>query len=47
MKNKIDNSIPDPFSYEQNNNYRNGNYDDHGSLNPYNAGNNNIDNPFK
>ena len=47
MKNKIDNSIPDPFSCDPNNNYRNGNNDDHGSLNPYNAGNNNIDNPFK
>lgn len=47
MKNKIDNSIPDPFSCDPNNNYRNGNNDDHGSLNPYNAGNNNKDNPFK
>ena len=47
IKNKIDNSIPDPFSCESNNNFRNGNNDDHGSLNPYNAGNSNIDNPFK
>lgn len=42
---KIDSSIPDPFS---NNNYTNeNNDDDHSSLNPYNAGNKNIDNPFK
>ena len=47
LKNKIDNSIPDPFLCEQKNNYRNGNHDDHSSLNPYNVGNNNIENPFK
>lgn len=47
LKNKIDNSIPDPFAYKSNNNYRNGNNDDHSSKNPYNIGNNNIDNPFK
>ena len=47
LKNKIDNSIPDPFSFDSNNNYTNGNNNDHSFLNPYNTGNNNIDNPFK
>ena len=47
LKIKIDNSVPDPFSCDSNNNYTNGNKDPHIFLNPYNTGNNNIDDPFK